>query len=86
MSYTIRYTGTRHERQLKAAQDAHEFNEKGVKLLLAEFPTMWASATGLLKRKQAVNRFHLYAEFAGLQGAPVRALMRKALNLGPWSE
>lgn len=85
MSYTVRYSGTRNAKFLKATQDALDYNARGVYLLCGEFPIMWETATTLEEKKQAIRHFHLCAAFAGIQGFPVRALMRRALGKVPFT-
>lgn len=85
MSYTVRYSGTRNAKFLKATQDALDYNARGVYLLCGEFPTMWKTSNTLVEKKQTIRHFHLWASFAGIHGFPVRALMRRALGKVPFT-
>jgi hypothetical protein len=77
MSYTVSYSGTKQERMVKARGDAEDYLGKAHydKIVGA---MICAIKEGHLRDLAKTYRFHL--SFAGLQGAPARALVLDAIR------
>lgn len=84
MKYEIRYSGPRAERLARAYADAVEYNNRGVDILEAAFRTEWGTARTLETRKRVVRMMYFTAPFAGIDGYPVYAIMKHALQTPSW--
>jgi hypothetical protein len=79
MKTTIRYIGTRKQRFATAFNDAVDYNPKAVTLLLSLFQSLWTSSKTLHEKRESIRHIHMYGEIVGIQGCPVRAIMRYAI-------
>lgn len=80
MHYDISYRGlTRAEAFEKAVHDAVDYNPKGVITLVQLMRNTWKPRASITEIRQWINTFRLGAEFAGVRGLPVRALMRQSV-------
>jgi hypothetical protein len=81
MSYEIKYTGSRKEMLDKAYKDACDY-VGGEKVLEKSFEIIredWESSIGFKEKKKCIRSAAFGLSFAGIQGFPVKAIMKVAL-------
>ena len=82
MSYTVRYEGSRQSRRMSALKDAHGWLNEKQWITLVQAIRDIREESGI---RTAIHIGRFLASFAGIQGAPVEALIMFALRpKGHW--
>jgi hypothetical protein len=81
MSYEIKYTGSRKEMLDKAYKDVCDFvgSEKVLEGMLRHIKDDWESSIGFKEKKKCIRSVAFGLCYAGIQGFPVKAIMKVAL-------